>query len=208
MSTTRGSDPPCSVRSPLDRAPDSPGRAPRRWLFGSSVLVAAVLLAPGCADGSSGGSGSIVSTDVVGSSSSTSSSGSSSTSSSGSAAVSLPDRERERTEIRLSLGAVLHACGDRDRDRLRDEVHDRVRERVDGALFRFREEARFELGSMSVVFDGDRATVRARVRIRVADRPTPDESVSWRFEYDGDGWRLVDLPPCLDDSPTARDDPG
>ena len=98
---------------------------------------------------------------------------------------------------------MLDACGDRDRDRLRLEVHDRLRDQVDAAMFRFREQARFELMEMSVVFDNGQATVEARVQVREANRQAAEQQHRWRFELDVDGWRLVDLPPCLEGAAPA-----
>lgn len=152
-------------------------RRSRRHLVPVALLLTGTFVA-GCSDETSGD---------------TSSSTSSSTS-----GDALPDRERERTQIRQSLGAVLDACGDRDRDRLRLEVHDRLRNLVDAAMFRFREQARFELMEMTVVFDNGQATVEARVRVREANRRAAEEQHRWRFERDVDGWRLIDLPPCLE----------
>lgn len=67
-------------------------------------------------------------------------------------------------------------------------------------MFRFREQARFELMDLTVMFDGDSASAEAQVRVREANRTAVAERFTWRFEPDTDGWRLAELPPCLEEA--------
>lgn len=172
-----------------------------------AVAVLVMLAVAGCGDGSSG-SGTTVDGQTTTGPTTTGPTTSDTTSPGGTAPSSVPasttrDRERDRDRIHQSITAMLQACGDQDRERLRTEIHERMHDMVDGAMFRFSEQTRFELMDEVVTFDpdGDGATVEARLRIGEMGRAMVESMFRWRFEWSGSGWWSADLPPCLDGGP-------
>lgn len=113
-----------------------------------------------------------------------------------------PQRDRDRDRIHQSLISTLEACGDQDRDRLQTQSQTQLQDQLQEARYRYAAGTAFEVLDETVTFEGDRATVQTRLRIREADRETVEAELRWRFEQTEEGWQLRELPLCLDGGPT------
>jgi hypothetical protein len=113
------------------------------------------------------------------------------------------DQERDRDQIHQLINDTLDACEDRDRDRLRDVSRDHVHDDLEHADFMTDDDIAFDVLDEDITVNGDSAT--ADIHLRVHERGDDDQveqDMHWRFHHDDAGWRLDDLPACVEGTTT------
>jgi hypothetical protein len=113
------------------------------------------------------------------------------------------DQDRDRDQIHQLINDTLDACEDRDRDRLRDMSRDHVHDDLEHADFITDDDITFDVLDQDVTVDGDSATADIHLRVRErGDDDQVEQDMNWRFHHDGAGWRLDDLPACVEGTTT------